>query len=457
MSRDRSTHRTLLAVLAIFTGCAEGPGPDPATLVRDSAGVRIVETDPDVWPPPEVWRVPEAPTVEIGVRGGDPDYELFQVRGALGLPDGGTVVAEFGARLTYYDARGAHVRTLDREGQGPGEAEAFMDLRRHRGDSLLVVTLLMQSNVSRTEMLVLDTDGSYGRDVTAEYPGLMSSGGGVTWLSQRGSGVPAVLADGSLVVEGATRIALEGSAGDVLPGQGALMRLTADGILVDTVATVRTGTYEYRPLMPRGFELMLAEADPPPARPHGLRFVRTSAERFLVDVYEARPLEPGSGAPRSRPSARRVASFRVHAPLQPSTDASRETYMAAVIEVFGGEGEDARQEYRDRMESLRSPDSIPALQDLRVDRAGNLWTELYRPPGRSARSTARERGIPLERGPSPWVVLDPDGRVVGSVLLPEGLEVFEIGEDYVLGMHTDELGIQRIRRHAVLKDDHPNS
>lgn len=50
------------------------------------------------------------------------------------------------------------------------------------------------------------------------------------------------------------------------------------------------------------------------------------------------------------------------------------------------------------------------------------------------------------------MVLDPEGRVVGSVLLPEGLEVLEIGEDYVLGMHTDELGIQRIRRYALLKD-----
>ena len=127
--------------------------------------------------------------------------------------------------------------------------------------------------------------------------------------------------------------------------------------------------------------------------------------------------------------------------------------MNPVIEIFAGDqtGID-RSEYRDRMESLRSPDSIPAVQDLRLDALGNVWLETYQPPGASPRETARERGINVETGPSPWIVLDPEGRLLGTVLTPIGLRVFEIGDDYVLGVWIDSLGVEHVRRHRLVKN-----
>jgi len=52
-------------------------------------------------------------------------------------------------------------------------------------------------------------------------------------------GVPAALTDGSLVIGGSTRFALEGSAGDLLSAEAALLRLDPEASAVDTVAILR--------------------------------------------------------------------------------------------------------------------------------------------------------------------------------------------------------------------------
>lgn len=48
-----------------------------------------------------------------------------------------------------------------------------------------------------------------------------------------------------------------------------------------------------------------------------------------------------------------------------------------------------------------------------------------------------------------WVVLDPDGALVGSVEVPGDLEVLEIGDDYLLGVAIDALGVEYIRVHRL--------
>ena len=75
-------------------------------------------------------------------------------------------------------------------------------------------------------------------------------------------------------------------------------------------------------------------------------------------------------------------------------------------------------------------DSHPAFAEMLADRAGYLWMLEYR----------------MSREEAPvWTVFDPEGRVLGLVETPAGLEVFEIGEDYVLGSAKDELGVEYVR------------
>ncbi len=45
-----------------------------------------------------------------------------------------------------------------------------------------------------------------------------------------------------------------------------------------------------------------------------------------------------------------------------------------------------------------------------------------------------------------WAVFDPDdAHVLGFVETPEGLTIYEIGEDYILGRVQDELGVESVQ------------
>ena len=89
-----------LLCLGMLSGGCGGMGDastQPRSVVRDSAGVTIVENGR---PAPDSrlgWQVSATPTVSIGVSEGDPNYELFGVTGATRLSDGRTVVANGGS------------------------------------------------------------------------------------------------------------------------------------------------------------------------------------------------------------------------------------------------------------------------------------------------------------------------------------------------------------------------
>ncbi len=75
-------------------------------------------------------------------------------------------------------------------------------------------------------------------------------------------------------------------------------------------------------------------------------------------------------------------------------------------------------------------DSGPDLPSEVRDSAGVAIVQEYRFP---------------EQNETIWTVFDADGRVQGLVETPPDLEVFEIGEDHILGTTTDELGVERVQ------------
>ena len=98
-----------------------------------------------------------------------------------------------------------------------------------------------------------------------------------------------------------------------------------------------------------------------------------------------------------------------------------------------------RPEWRIPMEAemLRVPQSqleatFPAFAEIKSDPVGYLWVREYEPP--------------KEAGPAPvWTVFSPEGRVLGFVETPPGLEIYEIGEDYLLGHAEGELDVEMIQ------------
>lgn len=87
-----------------------------------------------------------------------------------------------------------------------------------------------------------------------------------------------------------------------------------------------------------------------------------------------------------------------------------------------------REEYRD----VGLPNTHPAFRRVLADEVDHLWIQEYTLPG--------------EAGPNPvWTVFDPEGHVLGFMDTPAGLRIFEIGEDYLLGYATDELGVEYVQ------------
>jgi sugar lactone lactonase YvrE len=71
-------------------------------------------------------------------------------------------------------------------------------------------------------------------------------------------------------------------------------------------------------------------------------------------------------------------------------------------------------------------DSVPVYSKLIGDADRNLWAMAGDDTGR-------------------WFVFEPSGGYVGWVLMPADLDVWQIGEGFVLGVETDDLGVERVR------------
>jgi len=112
--------------------------------------------------------------------------------------------------------------------------------------------------------------------------------------------------------------------------------------------------------------------------------------------------------------------------------------VAALLEEELGDLDDndlARQ-YRRSFEAAPIPEYHPAYGSIYTDRLGYLWVEETRVS---------------DDQPRLFSVFDPEGRLSGSLSLPIGLLIQEIGEDYILGRNTDDLGIQYLHVHSLIR------
>ena len=83
------------------------------------------------------------------------------------------------------------------------------------------------------------------------------------------------------------------------------------------------------------------------------------------------------------------------------------------------------------IEDMPSPTTRPAYAAMLVDPTSAVWLRPFR-------GTSEEDG-----GPEHWLVLGSDGAWLGSVEIPDGFRVMEIGVDEILGVWTDEMDVQR--------------
>lgn len=86
-----------------------------------------------------------------------------------------------------------------------------------------------------------------------------------------------------------------------------------------------------------------------------------------------------------------------------------------------------RREFLD----ARVADYLPAFYFLETDAQDNLWVREYEAPGEDLPGTL-------------WTIFDPEGRVLEHLQTPEGMVVYEIGEDYIPGTVRDEMDVPTV-------------
>ncbi len=80
------------------------------------------------------------------------------------------------------------------------------------------------------------------------------------------------------------------------------------------------------------------------------------------------------------------------------------------------------------------PDSLPATTDVLIDPEGRVWL-------------GRADAVPVDAGP--WVVFAADGTHLARVGMPSGFRPTAIGDTTVLGVWTDDLGVESLRLYRL--------
>ena len=367
---------------------------------RDSAGIRIVENPRPADGSRLPWQVGPDPSVSIGVLEGEEPYMLDGVIDALVLSDGRIVVANQGTyELRIFNPSGIHLDTWGGEGEGPGEFPYLRGLEAWPGDSVVAWYGL------RRGISVFDADGNFGRNFTLERneddPGAFAvmpksvTHDGLVLTTHDPHMIDTVLVeirDG----EGGIRSSL-----GIHSGQE--MQLV-DGMMYQTMFGARVAQEPWGDLIvisqTNRYELKAFSRDGTPAR-----IVRRGHEPRAVTQGDV--------------DAYIDASIEEEVPYYPDdlSESDIRTYQA---------------EERRRYRSTPVAEHFPAFTSLVVDALDHLWVEEYEFPGE-------------ERPGARWTVFDPEGRVLGFVETAEGLQIYEIGEDYILGHAMDELDVESVQ------------
>jgi hypothetical protein len=84
--------------------------------------------------------------------------------------------------------------------------------------------------------------------------------------------------------------------------------------------------------------------------------------------------------------------------------------------------------------TLQPGDTIPAFGQLRIDRAGRIWIGEYQPPAFLG-----------PRSPVRWTLSSARGEPLARIAGPADVSILELGDDYMLGLSRDSLGVELVR------------
>lgn len=385
---------TAALTLILGVGCDGRPAP-AARTEADSAGVRIVTIDP--FASDAACTVSEEPTFYIGDSEESDEQWFTRVLGSVRLSDGSVAVADdYTMQVRIFDKSGAHVRSMGREGEGPGEFKRLWRIWRLPGDTLWV------GDYRPWRYQVYASTGEWVRTVTMEpvYPNPSRAGG--------------VLASGVSVNSRDERARPRDFSA---PDRRHVETHGPDGKLIRIVATLPGRTFGQVDDGTLNYYLSPWYDSSPSIDAEGRTIVTANGRdpevRVLDDEMRLRLIlrwdDPGA----------EVTAAHI--------DAAREAERLRALE----NGEISQFEEANLSPKRPAADVFPAVSSVKAGVDGTVWVYRHRRPGAPARPRLMAFG--------------PDGDFVCHLATEKSnFTILEFGADYVLGTHTTELGVQHV-------------
>jgi len=386
----------LLAVLA--WGCSDGDAaPDWKGVVRDSAGVQVVENPAEaLWRPGEEWTLTEA--LRIGTLEGEAAYQ-FGAIASLAVDDHGRLYAldQQAREVRVFDEGGRHVETLGRPGSGPGELGMALPFVFVRRDSVLVVDAMNQ----RVTIFAGGDDAtSFPLDFTKGIPTAWSKDPSDRLIVQlRGMGMPGMAAH---------------------EGGDPIVFIDEQGALGDTVLLLPRGeSFDMTGGVPR---MRIFAPEPVWSMGEDGRIVSGKNSGYRLEVRD-----PDG-------TLRRVITRAFE--TQPITE-GEQTRLRATLRSFMESQGAPPAAVSQLIDQMQFADSYPAFATLVAGPWGTTWVQRVR----SVESLDPGTFGPEALGSPDWDVFDEDGRYLGAVRTPDGFRPLVVRGDHLYGVGVDDMEV----------------
>jgi hypothetical protein len=321
-----------------------------------------------------------------------PDAEPLLIRptGATVLSNGNLVVLDqWGASVRFFDPSGELIRSVGREGQGPGEFRAPTWLG-HCGPDEVFVWDGMQGRIT-----VIDSAGSVVRVYSpAKDPSFLrcSRAGRFAVFGTEVDPPQSVSMGDAFTQQPAAPLRFESTNGDSIGGVG----------IVPMGETWILG---------RITQFAISED----------RLYVGTADSARVDAYDL--------------DGTRLRSLPLAITPRAPTEANVEQWLEVQWQAIQSDTEYRRWGKEMTRKNSKVPENLPLYTALAVDPEGLLWVVLSSPGD----------------GETRFQVVDPNGPILGEFRIPRDLELFEVGSDYVLGRIYDTndvpgIALYRFRR-----------
>ena len=386
----------LTAATLLLTSCT-ADNPSPTTILRDSADVLIAENPSDA--SADEWQLQLPPVLEIGRADGDEDGpDLFGfITQAIQLSTGNIAVADGLAReIRIFDEAGSHLLTFGRPGEGPGEFTNLVSIAELAGDTIAAIDNL-NGRVS-----LFTSAGAFVRSFPIpRLPGA-SAPNVVGWLE-----------DGTLLIQTNSR---------------PVSRDTRDQ---STVSPLRgrpsTARSSRRSASSRTAGWAETASDWASARAPSSRWVAPWHGMDTPSDFEL------VGHDRTGSVRRIVRMNRTPKAVTQEEIAESQAEVEKSLEGMSGPAVE-------RILETEFASTHPVHGMLMSDETGSLWVQRYR------------NRFAQDPGPGEWDIFDAEGRLTGYLTIPNEFRITDIGGQFVLGVHSDALGVQAVRMHRLIRD-----